>query len=160
MDIYRFIGSKDVREHLKNIGYKFSSFECAYLVWLCRKPIKEKHNAYTEMIEIMPDMPLTENMLRHADKYYTLHTYLVRLMEIENRLIDEIKKPSGFYRYSVWWNGDRVDSKECFAEFEHCIDDFKETYDEDGIRTVRIEKTRPLARMRLGLIYCIRLSRV
>ena len=146
MDIYRFIGSRDIREHLKNIGYEFNSFECAYLVWLSGQSIEEKHNAYNEIIETMPDMTLTENMLRNADKNYTLHTYLVRLMEIENRLIDEIRKPSGFYGYSVWWNGDWVDSKECFAEFEHCIDDFRETYNEDGIRTVRIEKTRPLAK--------------
>ena len=29
MDILRFVNSKDIREHLRNIGYEFNSLEVA-----------------------------------------------------------------------------------------------------------------------------------
>ena len=35
MNIYRFIQSKSVREHLEKINYTFSSLEMAYIIWQC-----------------------------------------------------------------------------------------------------------------------------
>ena len=35
MNIYRFIQSKSVREHLEKINYIFSSLEMAYIIWQC-----------------------------------------------------------------------------------------------------------------------------
>lgn len=35
MNIYRFIQSKSVREHLEKINYTFSSLETAYIIWQC-----------------------------------------------------------------------------------------------------------------------------
>ena len=36
MDLFRFIDSKDIREHLRQIGYSFTAPEAAFLVWQCR----------------------------------------------------------------------------------------------------------------------------
>ena len=36
MDITRFINSRDIREHLKKIGYQFTSLEAAWLIWQCK----------------------------------------------------------------------------------------------------------------------------
>ena len=36
MDIYRFINSNTIREHLKKLGYQFNTLEAAWLVWQCK----------------------------------------------------------------------------------------------------------------------------
>lgn len=36
MNIYRFVDSKDIREHLEKINYEFNTQEAAYIVWHCR----------------------------------------------------------------------------------------------------------------------------
>ena len=33
MDVLKFLSSRDMREHLKKINYKFSALEAAWLVW-------------------------------------------------------------------------------------------------------------------------------
>ena len=44
MDITRFINSRDIREHLKKIGYQFTSLEAAWLIWQCKNiTLAEKH---------------------------------------------------------------------------------------------------------------------
>lgn len=51
MDIFRFVNSKDVREHLRDIGYEFNSLEAAWLIYQCRDAaIDEKHKAWNELI--------------------------------------------------------------------------------------------------------------
>lgn len=49
MDIFRFVNSKDIREHLRNIGYEFNSLEAAWLIYQCRDAaIDEKHKAWND----------------------------------------------------------------------------------------------------------------
>ena len=65
MDLFRFIDSKDIREHLRQIGYSFTAPEAAFLVWQCRNAtLKEKFAAWREIIETMPDCSLTRKELR------------------------------------------------------------------------------------------------
>ena len=59
MDILRFINSKDIREHLRNIGYEFNSPEASWLICQCRdSTVDEKHKAWNELIETMADRPI------------------------------------------------------------------------------------------------------
>ena len=52
MNILRFVNSKDIREHIRNIGYEFNSLEAAWLIYQCRDAtIDEKHKAWNELIE-------------------------------------------------------------------------------------------------------------
>ena len=52
MNILRFVNSKDIREHLRNIGYEFNSLEAAWLIYQCHDAtIDEKHKAWNELIE-------------------------------------------------------------------------------------------------------------
>ncbi len=86
MDIFKYINSKDIRDHLKQIGYTFSSLEAAWLIWQCRDlTIKEKHRAWDELIDTMPDCEIPERLNTCAQK--SLHGFLRRYMEIEDRLI-------------------------------------------------------------------------
>ena len=36
MDIYRFIDSRDMREHLQKLNYTFTTPEAAFLVYWCK----------------------------------------------------------------------------------------------------------------------------
>ena len=55
MDIYEFIESKDIREHCRKMQYEFTALESAFLIWQSDKTIQQKHAAYREIIEVMPD---------------------------------------------------------------------------------------------------------
>ena len=54
MNIYRFIQSKSVREHLEKINYTFSSLEMAYIIWQCPDAtLTERLDAWLEIIDTM-----------------------------------------------------------------------------------------------------------
>ena len=56
MDFIRFINSRDIRDHLKKTGYTLRGPEAAYAVYRSREAtLKEKFDAWTHMIETMPD---------------------------------------------------------------------------------------------------------
>ena len=57
MDVSRFINSKDIREYLSQTDYRFNTLEAAYLIYACRfLTMREKHDAWDELIDTMPDM--------------------------------------------------------------------------------------------------------
>lgn len=88
MDILRYVNSKDIRKHLKEIDYKFSSLEAAWLVYQCHDAtIDEKHRAWKEIIETMPDCRIEAR--RTMSSQESLHAFLKRYMDIEDRLIKE-----------------------------------------------------------------------
>lgn len=88
MDILRFINSKDIRKHLKDIDYKFNSLEAAWLIYQCHDAtIDEKHKAWNELIETMPDCKIEERYF--TDPQESLHDYLKKYIEVENKLIKE-----------------------------------------------------------------------
>ena len=61
MNIYDFFNSRDVAEHCKNIGHKFTAMEIAFLVWQSNEhTLAEKHTAWQKIIDTMPDEPLPE----------------------------------------------------------------------------------------------------
>ena len=56
MDLFQFINSKDIEEHLKAIDYKLSTMEAAWLVWQCtHASLAQKHEAWERIIHTMPD---------------------------------------------------------------------------------------------------------
>ena len=83
-----FIDSKDIREHLKKIDYKFKPDEAAFAIWQSHnKPISEKHEGYEWIINNMPDMNLKERVPRayregdviDSHQYHSLHYILKKL---------------------------------------------------------------------------------
>lgn len=79
MDIYRFVDSRDIREHLEKINYDFSTQEAAYIVWHCRTAsLTEKESAWNEIIKTMPNCSLEErlNMMEIPDFHEFLRTYM------------------------------------------------------------------------------------
>ena len=67
MDIYRFISSRDMREHLQKINYRFSTPEAAFLVCMCDSAsLKEKFAAWREIIETLPNCTMTKRLNMEA----------------------------------------------------------------------------------------------
>ena len=74
MNFYKFVNSKDIREHLKELGYEFTSIEAAWLVWQSEFiSLKEKHKAWAEIIETMPDCEIKER--NNTAPQPSLHRY-------------------------------------------------------------------------------------
>lgn len=75
MDFYRFVNSKDIREHLRSIGYEFTSLEAAWLVHRCRDATMfEKIDAWGYIIKNMPDCEVT--VAREPCEHFMLHGLL------------------------------------------------------------------------------------
>lgn len=88
MDIFRFINSKDIREHLKNINYRFNSLEAAWLIYRWRDAtIREKHEAWNELIQTMPDCPIARRL--NTVKQESLHEFLKQYMELEDKYVEQ-----------------------------------------------------------------------
>lgn len=87
MDLFRFIDSKDIREHLRQIGYSFTAPEAAFLVWQCRSvTLKEKIAAWREIIETMPDCSMVERM--NMDAIPSVHKFLEQYIALMKRLLE------------------------------------------------------------------------
>ena len=55
MDIYRYINSRDIRDHLKKIKYEFNALEASWLVYQCSfASLAEKNDAWNWIIDNMP----------------------------------------------------------------------------------------------------------
>lgn len=88
MDIFRFINSKDIREHLRSISYEFNSLETAWLIYQCHDAtIDEKHKAWNELIETMPDCPIEKRLNTVAQD--SLHAFLRQYMTLEDKYMNE-----------------------------------------------------------------------
>ena len=91
MNTFDFINSIDIRDHLKNIGYKFTPLEAAWLVWQSKRhTLNEKHNAWQEIIDTTTDCEVNpRSKFKHKRN---LHSFLKKLIEEENAIIDEFYK--------------------------------------------------------------------
>ncbi len=102
MDVLRFINSRDIREHLRNINYEFNSLEAAWLIYQCKTAtIEEKHTAWQELIETMPDCVVLERSNTKQQK--SLHDYLRRYMDLQRNLIQEFYTPADNCVYTLDW---------------------------------------------------------
>ena len=88
MDVFKYINSKDIREHLRINDYSFDSLEAAWLIYECRdKTIKEKHRDWMELIETMPDCEIPKRI--NTCPQESLHVFLKKYMEIENKCMEQ-----------------------------------------------------------------------
>ena len=118
MNILRFIQSRTMREYLEKIGYKFNADECSWLVYQCRTAIlAEKHAAWQEIIDTMPDCEVISESLSHR----SLHRFLKQYMEIENRSIELFFEPmdDAFYQYS--WSYVSDNYKPYYKTVDECF---------------------------------------
>ena len=131
MDVFYFLNSCDVAEHLKNIDYKFSVLEKSFIIATSAKAtLKQKHDAFRYLIQTEQDIEIKKR--RNTSYFSSLFGMLNRYMVIENGLIEKFynTKNSVFqYRYLCKGDGWNYceDFRTIFTSFESC----KNSYDKD-----------------------------
>ena len=84
MDITEFINSKDIRNYHREINYKYSPLQAAWLIYQsARNTITEKHLAWKELIDSMPDCLMQDK--GYLCEVMHLHDFLKRYMEVQNK---------------------------------------------------------------------------
>jgi len=141
MRITRFINSKDIRKYLESINYPFTSTEAAWLIWQCRDlTLKEKHAAWQELIETMPDAPIEERPWVEARP--SLHAFLKEYMQFQEELTAALYKRSEneIYAGKIWFP--RQEEVYPFSSVEKCLAECRESFDYTGVKSYRVVKFR------------------
>lgn len=108
MDIYKYIPSKDIREHLQKIGYEFSGLEAAYVIWNNKNiTLNEKDAAFAKLIDEYPDEEIKGRINTVPRK--SLHAFLDTYMGIpdfEFGTFYDNEAKDAVYRYRFYCKGD------------------------------------------------------
>ena len=129
MNIFKFINSVAVADHLKSIDYKFSTIEKAFLVFQAENvTLKEKHEAYRDIIATESDTKIEKRP--NTEEYPSLFAFLHRYMEIENELIEEFyNTKSAIFRFRYLCGNDESyceDYETVYPSLEQCESAYKE----------------------------------
>jgi hypothetical protein len=94
MNVYQYLNSKDVAEHLEKIGFQFTSLEAARVIENCRHVnLSEKHDAFRRLTEEMPDEEITlPAECGWAAEETTLHTLLEKYIVAEEKMVQSFEK--------------------------------------------------------------------
>ena len=148
MNILRFVNSKDIREHLRNIGYEFNSLEAAWLIYQCHDAtIDEKHKAWNELIEKMPDCTVTERL--NTVPQDSLHAFLRQYMELEDKYLNEFydekhadtfdyNKPFAYKFKYIYKDGTEYECDTVFSCFDALYESIMEP--EDDVISIKCTK--------------------
>ena len=142
MDILRFINSKDIREYLKTINYEFNSLEAAWLIYQCRNAtIEEKHAAWRELINTMPDCEIKQAAIcRHS-----LHSFLNEFLKTENKILNEFfnNTENSIYSYE-WWEDNMWHPRNPYcSNYEDILasyDSLEKCFSKNGVYSTEYER--------------------
>ncbi len=89
MNVYQYLNSKDVAEHLEKIGFQFTSLEAARVIESCGHiNLNEKHDAFRRLMEKMPDEEITlPAECGRAAEETTLHSLLKEYISAEEKMV-------------------------------------------------------------------------
>ena len=94
MDIYRFIDSRDMREHLQKLNYSFTTPEAAFLVYWCKNAaLEERIAAWREIIGTMPNCAMAERM--NLEAIPDFHQFLRDYIDLQEWDLRRFKEPDG-----------------------------------------------------------------
>lgn len=147
-DIYEYFNSHDIAEHCRNVNYKFSATETAYIVWYSNHhTLADKHHMWQKIIDTMPDELFHPNWDFNG---HTLHSFLRTYIQLQNEFIEDFCKTkdkyvytySSLYRYDVQYSPDDI----FYDSYEACLHDLKvNVIDDDDyneISKVKINRHR------------------
>ena len=133
MEMTDFLNSGDIAEHWRRIGFFCTPLQSAYLVWHNRtKTLAEKHAAWREIIQSMPDCPVAEghrktNMGLSDALAGSLHEFLRAFIALQENLIKCFyqRGDHAVYRYRVLYEGDEDWSRDSwlYDSADDCFDD-------------------------------------
>lgn len=134
MDILKFLNSKDIAKYLKEINYKFSPVETAYVIYQSyKKTLKEKHGAYKELVLLTEDFALKERP--NMSGYSSFHRFINDYIKLENEILSEYMKEedNAIYTYSFYdYEIDDSFNSAQYKRYEEIKGKIQEINDETG----------------------------
>lgn len=133
MDLYNYVNSRDIREHLISINYQFNTMEASWLVYQSGKhTLEEKIDAWNWIIENLPDCVVQErtNCIYRDSLHNTLKMYI----NLMRKYIQEFYEMDGCvytYGYYCIGNYDWNDDKEIYRTVDDCFEDMFYRCDEE-----------------------------
>ena len=123
MDIYRFIDSRDMREHLQQLNYSFTTPEAAFLVYWCKNAaLEERIAAWREIIDTMPNCAMAERL--NLEAIPDFHQFLRDYIDLQERDLRRFKEPDGcVYVCELSRRGELCGDMEFgpFSDFDRCL---------------------------------------
>ena len=120
-EICRFVNSKDIRQHLLEIKYNFTTTEAAWLVSQCQNiTLDEKINAWKDIIKTMPDQPLDSRKISLQNK--SIHEVISCFIE-QKKKVSEIfftVNQKSFYQY-ILLDGRGYSEPMLYSSYENCF---------------------------------------
>lgn len=120
MDIYKYMNSKDIREHLRSINYQFNTLEAAYLIYFCYSlTLEEKHKAWQEIIDTMPDMAPKDHFDHFCWEYFedSIHACLKQHIKNECKILEEFSQvEKGAFYIRMFDKNDKEFNKSCYSD--------------------------------------------
>lgn len=163
MDIYPFIDSQAIREHLQKLDYHFNAEEAVYLIWHSQKrTLEEKLSAWQEIAETTADDVMLLN--RQEGTEVSLRKILGAYVDERKKEIENFQKGKDcvyFYRYEEYeadspmkpsWT---MRSEQGFRDYKSCCDHFRREVEEE-YQEERKQKLRNLQIERYDLAGTIR----
>lgn len=144
MDIYSFMNSKDIAEHLKAMDYQFTAYEMAYLVYQSKRAtLEQKLTAYQDILSETPDCEPSYRLLdRTLD---STHELLTKYIDLTNRRLDSFPKGDGYW-YSIERSFYGFDSSDyadlVFASYVDCIEYLREEISEESEQAKELDSER------------------
>lgn len=148
MNYYRFLDSRDIRNHLENMEYPLSTPEAAYLVWQCHNAtLEEKFTAWEKIAKTMPDCPIPRRPGMTGD-VSSVHQFLRDYMDLEKKRLEHFTQgencvfgadffllPNQEWRKEPIWS----DCGRLFSDYTSCLAYCRQELSEE-IGKVRIWK--------------------
>src|SRR5699024_242223 len=150
MDIYQFIDSKDIRNYLKDMRYKFTVPETAFLIYMCRRAtLNEKFDAWQGIIDTMPDCSMGERL--NMEEISSFQRFLTEYIALLKNLLKVFyKSEKGIYTYAFYekerdWSGSVrkfgwVEEGNLFLDFQMAMSHLKKNYLEEPFEKLRFTK--------------------
>ena len=151
MEICRFLNSRDVADHLREIGYEFTAPEAAFIVYRSNDAtLDEKIAAWQEIAETMSDCSMEGR--RNMNPIPSFRAFLHDYIDLQKRMLAWFEEPDRcvYVLYCPDGDGDWEQDESVFSDTESCLERIKSCfggrwYQEEAPRRYMIEK-RPVNR--------------
>ncbi len=141
-----YIDSPDTRSYLREIRYKFTIEEEAYLVWQCRRiTLEAKFAAWEEIIQTTPDSAVIGRPFGRGERVDSIHQFLRDYMALQKQRLTEFSQP-GRWVYTARFFCEKTaqwsDLGHFFTFYCDCLDACREEIRKDSPGRGKIGKVK------------------
>ena len=146
-DIFEFLDSRSIKEHLQRINYELTTPVAAFIVDRSHKAtLQQKLEGWQKIIDTMPNCAMSRR--NDTVKIPDFHAFLRNVIKQEQRKLAHFKRTDGHCLYFFEdYSWDRRDQGSClygpYSSYQKCFDAIWKELDGDDPKTIRINR-RPI----------------